>query len=155
MPLPTAAYRLIGRFSVTRFAQVAHPILYRLTGGAGILGRSLGARTILLTTIGRHSGKARTVALYAFPRPSGAWAVIGSRGGSRVIPAWCLNLQARPEVTVRVDEVTVPSRAREAAGDEYEAIFAQAAAVYPGYHLYRRESPIHIPIVVLEPEPEA
>jgi len=153
MPLPTLAYRLIGRFSVTRFAQVVHPILYRRTGGAGILGRSLGARTILLTTIGRRSGKARTVPLYAFPleRPPGAWAVVGSRGGSREIPAWFRNIQDRPGVTVQVDRVVVPSRAREASGEEYEAIFQQAAAVYPGYHLYRRESPVHIPIVVLAP----
>jgi deazaflavin-dependent oxidoreductase (nitroreductase family) len=159
MPLPTLAYRLIGRFSTTRFAQVVHPILYRLTGGAGIFGRSLGARTILLTTTGRRSGKARTVPIYGYPqeRPEGprAWAVIGSRGGSREIPAWFRNIQERPEVTVQVHRVIVPSRAREAVGEEYEAIFAQAAAVYPGYHLYRRESPIHIPIVVLEPELEA
>jgi hypothetical protein len=85
MPLPTLAYRLIGRFSVTGFALVRHPGLYRRTGGAGLLGRSLGARTILLTTTGRRSGR-------------------------------------------------------------------RASAIYPGDHPYRRESPIHIPIVVLEPE---
>lgn len=158
MALPTLAYRLIGRFSTTRFAQVVHPILYRLTGGAWILGRSLGARTILLTTTGRRSGKPRTVPLYAFPvagQPDGvpgSWAVIGSRGGSREIPAWFRNVEIEPRVTVQVDRRIVPSRAREAAGEEYEAIFAQAAAIYPGYRLYRRESPLHIPIVVLEPE---
>ena len=155
MPLPTLAYRLIGRFSVTRFAQVVHPILYRLTGGAGIFGKSLGARTILLTTTGRRSGKARTVPIYGYPqgRAGGrvAWAVIGSRGGSREIPAWFRNIQEHPEVTVQVDRAIIPSLAREAVGEEYEAIFAQAAAIYAGYHLYRRESPIHIPIVVLEP----
>lgn len=155
MPLPTLAYRLIGRFSTTRFARVVHPLLYRLTGGAGILGKSLGARTILLTTTGRRSGKERTVPIYGYPqeRPGRpvAWAVIGSRGGSREIPAWFRNIQEHPEVTVQLDRVTVPSLAREVVGEEYETIFAQAAAIYPGYHLYRRESPIHIPIVVLEP----
>jgi hypothetical protein len=54
-------------------------------------------------------------------------------------------------VTVQVGDVVVPSLAREAIGDEYEAIFEHAAAVFPGYHLYRRESPVHIPIVVLQP----
>jgi deazaflavin-dependent oxidoreductase (nitroreductase family) len=156
MALPTLAYRLIGRFSTTRFAQVVHPILYRLTGGAWILGRSLGARTILLTTTGRRSAKARTVPIYGYPleRPGEplAWAVIGTRGGSRKIPAWFLNITAEPRVIVQVDRQVVPSRAREAAGEEYEAIFAQAAAIYPGYHLYRRETPLHFPIVVLEPE---
>ena len=33
MPLPTVAYRIIGRFSVSRFDRVLHPLLYRWTGG--------------------------------------------------------------------------------------------------------------------------
>ncbi|MEO6060014.1 MAG: hypothetical protein ABIQ05_08600 [Candidatus Limnocylindria bacterium] len=36
-----------------------HPILYRWTGGARLLGRSLGNLTILLTTVGRRSGRPR------------------------------------------------------------------------------------------------
>ena len=35
--------------------------------------------------------------------------------------------------------------------DALLAIFEAAAAIYPGYHLYRANSPVHIPIVVLEP----
>jgi hypothetical protein len=42
---------------------------------------------------------------------------------------------------------------REVAGDEYERIFEVAAWGFPGFRLYRAESPIHIPIVVLEPAP--
>jgi deazaflavin-dependent oxidoreductase (nitroreductase family) len=155
MALPTVAYRLIGRISTSRFDRWLHPVLYRLTGGRGIIGRILGCEMVLLTTTGRRSGRPRTVALFAFrvadtPVP-GSWAVVGSRGGSKVIPAWYRNLEALPAATLQVRSRSTAVRAREAAGDEYERIFEQAARGYPGYRLYRAESPVHIPIVVLEP----
>ena len=150
--LPTLAYRAIGRFSVTRFDQLLHPFLYRLTGG-----RSLGNATLLLTTVGRSSGESRTAALGCFPvgpavgSPAGSWAGIGSRGGSRRIPAWYQNLVAQPTAMVQVGRHRFAARPRELFGPPYEAVFEQAAASYPGYRLYRAEAPHHIPIVVLEP----
>jgi F420H(2)-dependent quinone reductase len=150
--LPDLAYRLIGRFSVTRFDRILHPILYRLAGGRGVTGRVLGADMLLLTTIGRRSGHERTVALFGFRRGSG-WVVIASRGGTRVLPAWYRNLAANRSVRVQVGGVSRAAVARDLEVDEYESAFEQAAAVYPGYRLYRRESPIHIPIVLLEPMP--
>jgi hypothetical protein len=54
-------------------------------------------------------------------------------------------------VRVRSREVAV--RARELAGEEYEAAFEPAARAYPGYRVYRRRSPIHIPVLQLEREP--
>ena len=154
MALPDLAYRLIGRFSVTRFDRFLHPLLYRLAGGRGITGRALGAEMLLLTTRGRRSGELRTVALFAFPR-DGSWVVIGSRGGSKTLPAWYRNLEAERSASIQFGGRTLAVRARDLAGDEYEAAFEQAATAYPGYRLYRRRSPIHIPIVLLEPDSPA
>jgi deazaflavin-dependent oxidoreductase (nitroreductase family) len=153
VPLSAAAYRLIGWFSVTRFDRVVHPILYRWSGGRGILGRILGCEMVLLTTTGRRSGLARTVALFAFAvsEPAGSWAVVGSRGGSGQIPAWFWNLGASPHASLQVHDRTRPVRAREVLGDEYERLFDQAATGYPGYRVYRARAAHHIPIVVLEP----
>jgi len=146
--LPEIAYRLIGRFSVTRFDRALHPVLYRLAGGRGVLGRVLGGEVILVTTTGRRSGRPRTVALFGWREPGG-WAVIASRGGSRTIPSWYRNLAADPDVVVQAGGAKFAARARELAGSDYEAAFERAAAVYPGYRLYRRESPVPIPIVLL------
>lgn len=153
MPLPTLAYRLIGRFSVSRLDRLLHPFLYRRGGGRGILGRALGCEMLLLTSTGRRSGRARTVALFAFPvaEPVGSWAVIGSRGGSGRIPAWYRNLVANPNAGVQLRGRRFAAHAREAFDDEYETIFERAADAYPGYRLYRAESPHRIPVVVLEP----
>lgn len=150
MALPDLAYRLIGRFSATRFDRILHPFLYRRFGGRGILGRTLGAETILVTAPGRRTGRARTVALYGF-RHDGGWIVVASRGGTRQIPAWYRNLAAAPEATVRAGARDVPVRARELKGGGYDVAFELAATAYPGYRLYRREAPHHIPILLLEP----
>ena len=132
--LPDVAYRLIGRFSVTRVDRLLHPLLYRLSGGRGITGRVLGAEMLLLTTTGRRSGRPRSVALFAFRR-DGGWIVVGSRGGTRVLPAWYGNIVATPEATIEVADRTSRVRAVELHGDAYEAAFEQAATGYPGYRL--------------------
>ena len=59
--LPTLAYRLIGRFSTSRLDRWLHPLLYRASGGRGIIGRVLGSEMLLLTTSGRRSGRPRSV----------------------------------------------------------------------------------------------
>jgi len=148
--LPDVAYRVIGRFSVSRFDRALHPVLYRLTGGRWIMGRILGARMILLTTTGRRSGRARTVALFAFPDDDG-WVVIGSRGGSGRVPAWARNLAAEPSARVADGPHRVDVVARALEDDEYEAAFERAAETYPGFRLYRREATHRIPILHLKP----
>lgn len=153
MSLPALAYRLIGRFSVSRVDRTLHPFLYRLTGGRGVLGHVLGCEMLLLTTRGRRTGKPRTVALFAFPvvEPANSWAVIGSRGGSGGIPNWYRNLVAVPDAEIQIRRQRRSVRTREIFDDAYEAVFERAAGVYPGYRLYRAEASHHIPIVVLEP----
>jgi deazaflavin-dependent oxidoreductase (nitroreductase family) len=151
--LPTFAYRLIGRFSTSRFDRWLHPLLYRASGGRGIIGHVLGSEMLLLTTIGCRSGRPRSVVLFGFPAAGSttAWAVIGSRGGSGRVPGWVRNLEADASAVLQVHDRVTPVRARRVDGDEYEAIFDEAASIYPGYRLYRAEARHRIPIVVLEP----
>jgi F420H(2)-dependent quinone reductase len=142
-------YRFVGWAGTNRLTRVLHPILYRWTGGAGILGRSLGHLTILLTTTGRRSGRARTTALWTFPHgPS--LVVVGTNGGSRRTPAWVLNLRAQPAAAITIGREPRAVHAREAAGDEYERLWAQVVAAYPGYEAYRDRAQRPIPLVVLE-----
>jgi deazaflavin-dependent oxidoreductase (nitroreductase family) len=152
VPLPDLAYRMIGRFSVTRFDRLVHPLLYRLTAGRGPLGHIFGADMLLLTTVGRRSGRPRTVALFGFASDAG-WIVIGSSGGRGTIPAWYRNLVADPSVRVQVGDTAVAATAVELSGPAYEAAFELAAAAYPGYRVYRRRATHHIPVVRLVPDP--
>jgi deazaflavin-dependent oxidoreductase (nitroreductase family) len=141
---------IVGHAGTNRLVRWLHPPLYRMTGGAWLLGRSLGNLTVLLTTTGRRSGEPRTTALWAYPDGQ-ALVLVGSHGGGRRIPAWVLNLRVRPDATVQVRREVRRVRAREAAGDEYSRLWRMVVAAYPGYEVYLEWVHRVIPLVVLEP----
>jgi deazaflavin-dependent oxidoreductase (nitroreductase family) len=150
MRLPAPVYRVIGRFSVTRFDRRLHPVLYRLTGGRGFLGHILGCEMILVTSTGARTGKRRTVALFAFP-DGDRWFVIGSRGGSAQVPGWVRNLAADPHGRIQHRRVSWPVVASVASGGERSRLWSIAAAAYPGFDTYAAQTPHEIPVVVLAP----
>jgi F420H(2)-dependent quinone reductase len=141
---------IVGRTGTGRLARWFHPPLYRWTGGAGQVGRSLGNLVVLLTTTGRQSGKPRTTAIWAYPDGE-ALVLVGSNGGKQRTPGWVFNLRARPEATVQRGREISAVRAREAQGDEYERLWALVVAQYPGYAAYQAWAQRVIPLVVLEP----
>lgn len=149
-----AWYRYVGWAGTNRLTRWLHVPLYRLFAGSGILGRSLGNLTIVLTTVGARSGRHRSVPLWAF-RDHEAWVVVASNGGSARLPAWCLNLRANPRASVQNHARVTPVRAREAEGAEYERLWIMVTTAYRGYAAYRRWAGRPIPLVVLEPEPVA
>jgi len=75
------------------------------------------APVLLMTTIGRRSGKARTAPVLHLADDD-RLVVIGSNAGNRRAPAWALNLEANPEADVQVRGARRSVRARVAEGDE-------------------------------------
>jgi deazaflavin-dependent oxidoreductase (nitroreductase family) len=149
--LSRAWFWVVGRFGVSGFTHALHRRLYRATGGAGPLGRSLGNLTILLRTTGARTGKRRETALWAYPDGPNLL-LVASNGGRPRIPGWCRNLRANPEASVQVGREPRAVRAREAEGAEYDRLFALVSAAYPGYLAYREWwAEQRIPLVVLEP----
>jgi F420H(2)-dependent quinone reductase len=125
-----------------------HRRVYRLTGGK-IGGRIGKLPVLLLTTIGRKSGKPRTQPL-AYTRVGDGYAVIASKGGAAQHPLWYLNLRANPLAEVTVGRDTHEVRARDAEGEERERLWRALADLYPGYDRYAQKTSRRIPVVVLE-----
>ncbi|MDP9303390.1 MAG: nitroreductase family deazaflavin-dependent oxidoreductase [Actinomycetota bacterium] len=125
-----------------------HKRVYRLTGGK-IGGRIGKLPVLLLTTIGRKSGKTRTQPL-AYTRVGDGYAVIASKGGAAQHPLWYLNLRANPLAEVTVGRDTRKVRARDADGEERERLWRALADLYPGYDRYAQKTSRRIPVVVLE-----
>ena len=140
---------LVGRTGTSLLARWLHAPLYRWTGGAGALGRSLGNLTVLLTTTGRHSGKTRTIAIWAYP-DGDVLVLVGSYAGRRRTPGWVYNLRTLPDTRVQVLREVLHVRAREADGEEYERLWELVVAAYPGYEAYLEWAHRRIPLVVLE-----
>jgi deazaflavin-dependent oxidoreductase (nitroreductase family) len=126
-----------------------HRRVYRLTGGR--VGGQIGKLPVLLlTTIGRRSGRPRTQPL-AYAQAGDGYAVIASKGGTPRHPLWYLNLRANPLAEVTVGRETRRVRARDAQGEERERLWRALADLYPGYDRYAQKTSRRIPVVVLEP----
>jgi deazaflavin-dependent oxidoreductase (nitroreductase family) len=115
----------------------------KLGGGEGML------PTLLLTTIGRKSGRSLTMPLI-FDRDGDRYVVVASKGGAPEHPAWYLNLLDHPEVQVQVKAERFPARARTASGTERASLWTQMVRLYPPYATYQTRTDRQIPVVVLE-----
>jgi len=126
-----------------------HRLLYRASGGR-LGGRIVGLPVLLLTTTGRRSGSRRTVPL-AYLEDGGRLVLVASCGGSPRHPAWFLNLEASPDVEVRIGAGRKPMRARRATPEERARLWPQVVAAYHGYERYQQRTDREIPLVILSP----
>ncbi|OBF60462.1 nitroreductase [Mycobacterium sp. 852002-51971_SCH5477799-a] len=128
-----------------------HVRRYRETGGeVGYLWN--GVPTLILTTIGRHSGQQRDTALIcaADGDDDNKYVVIASQGGAPAHPQWYLNLVANPRVHVQVKGDRFEATARTAEGPERERLWQLMAEAWPSYDTYQTRTDRVIPVVVLE-----
>lgn len=137
--------------SLVRLLGRLHVRLYRLTGGR-LVGRIVKSPVLLLTTIGRRSGRRRTTPLL-YVRDGEQLAIVASFGGHPTHPVWYLNLTANPEVRVQIGRERFAMTARTANGEERERLWRQFVEMYAGYARYKARTSREIPIVLLERHP--
>ena len=122
---------------------------YRATGGrVGGKFRS-GAPVMLLTTIGRKSGRRLTIPLL-YLRDEGRILTVASKGGMDHHPLWYRNLVANPAVDVQIGAETNAMQAHTASDAEKSALWP-LVAMYPYYATYQARTARNIPVVVLTP----
>ena len=123
---------------------------YRATGGrVGGKFRS-GAPVMLLTTIGRKSGRRLTIPLL-YLRDEGRIVTVASKGGMDHHPLWYRNLVANPAVDVQIGTETSAMQAHTASDAEKSALWPKLVAMYPDYATYQTRTARNIPVVVLTP----
>jgi proline iminopeptidase len=113
-------------------------------GGKGMI------PTLLLTTVGRKSGRVLTLPLI-FGQSGPNYVVVASKGGAPTHPAWYLNLQANPEVQVQVKDKKFTARAHTADAAERAALWPKMVEIYSPYADYQTKTDRQIPIVLLKP----
>jgi len=108
-----------------------------------------GTTALLLTTTGRRSGEERITPLI-YQEHEGNHLVVASKAGADEHPAWFLNLEEKPEVTVQVRGDRFGARARTATADEKPEMWRKMTAAWPDYDEYQTKTDREIPVVVLE-----
>ena len=109
-----------------RLAWLAHRALYRFTGGRRGLWLPKDGKwgTLRLTTVGRRSGQERN-AILGYIEDGENLVTLAMNGWSAPEPAWWLNLENRPDVTVELADGRRSVHAREATGDERDRLWAR------------------------------
>lgn len=125
-----------------------HGVVYRAS--RGLVGGRIQGPVLLLTTVGRKTGRSRTTPLLYLTKKPG-WAVIASYGGDPRHPKWWLNLKANPNASVQIKSAKITVRAREAFGEERDYLWLEFVSMYPGYMGYEQRTNRRFPIAVLEP----
>jgi deazaflavin-dependent oxidoreductase (nitroreductase family) len=127
-------------------------ILYRATDGR-IGGRMAGLKVLLLTSIGRKSGKRRTAPLGYFEH-EGAYVITATNAGSDKHPAWFLNLRDKPDVQVRVQDRDLPAQAEIVTAELRKQLWAKMVHASPQYARYATRTKREIPMILLHPVKE-
>ena len=154
--------RLVWKVSSSRpgawlFAKTLHHIdrlvLWVSRERVTVPGVLAGLPVITLVTTGARTGQRREVPLVGVPSGDQI-AVIGTRFGQPRTPGWYFNLRAEPRAELGYRGRTVPVVAREAEGDEREAVWMRGCEIYAGYQAYaRRIDHRQIHVMILEPAP--
>ena len=113
-----------------------------LGGGKGMI------PTLLLTTVGRKSGRELTLPLI-FGRSGEDYVVVASKGGAPEHPAWYLNLDANSKVKLQVKADKFAAQAHTANAQERARLWPKMVEIYGPYADYQKKTHREIPIVVL------
>ena len=106
-------------------------------------------QSLLLTTIGRKTGKKRLLPLI-YGDTEGGVVVVASKGGAPTHPGWYLTLGDTPEVDVQVKADCFSARARTATGEERARLWDMMVGIWGAYTSYQENTQREIPVVVLE-----
>ena len=123
--------------------------LYRLTGGR-FGGQVQGLQVLLLTTVGRKTGKKRTTPLGYFVEDEN-YVIVASNAGFDTHPAWFHNLRTNPRVIIEVKEQQMEAQAEVAEPKKRITLWERLISLAPGYANYTRKTRREIPIIVLHP----
>ena len=129
-----------------------HRLILRASGGR-LLTSAYGMPAVELTVTGRKSGLPRKTLLTAPIMDANKVVLVASKGGDDRDPEWFRNLQADPQVEVKViatGEVR-RLRARVAEAEEKAAMWPTIVAAHKGYAGYQKRTQRDIPVVVCEP----
>ena len=130
----------------------AHKMLYQLTGGR--VGARMGWIDVaLVETIGRKSGQLRCVPIACYPYRNSI-VISASNSGKESHPAWYLNMQSNPEVTVQMGKDHYQAVAEDVTEEEREALWEKIVELNKHQGEYLEKANRKIPLVWLRRKEE-
>lgn len=148
-PRPYTKFETAMLERVLKVMSRANTWLYRASGGR-FAGGFFGAPVLLLTTVGRKTGRRYTSPLL-YLQDGERLIVVASKGGTAHNPLWYLNLVANPTVEVQIGTRVRPMMARAASAAERAELWPKVVGMYSSYESYQARTERRIPLVILTP----
>ena len=123
--------------------------IYRRSGGKR-LGHVRGNPILLLTTLGRKTGKQRVTPVM-YMQDETNYVIIAANAGARRNPSWFANLQANPQTTIEVDDMTRTVMTHKASKEEKDRLWPRFVEQAPFLEGYRKKTTRDMPIIILQP----
>jgi F420H(2)-dependent quinone reductase len=125
-------------------------LVYRRSGGKR-MGQLRGMPLLLLTTIGRKTGKRRVTPVMHI-RDGDNFVITASNNGRDNQPSWFLNLKIHPMTTIEVDGLARSVTAHQASMEEKGRLWPKLVDCAPFFEGYQKSTKRNIPMVILQPE---
>jgi deazaflavin-dependent oxidoreductase (nitroreductase family) len=109
-----------------------------------------GAPLLLLHHKGAKSGKGYVAPVVYLPK-DGVSYIFASAAGADENPQWYRNLLADPTTEIEVGDETVAVTVTEVKGEDRDRIYAEQAAIMPGFADYEKKTTRVIPVLALTP----
>lgn len=127
-----------------------HVMIYRLSGGR-IGAQMNGHVLLLLTTIGRKSGKKRTIPL-GYLREGDAYMVAANAAGADRHPGWYWNaVRGTQPVRIQIGRQKMVVDVREPKGEARDTLYQRFMEHNNDYIKYQQQTERTIPVLVLTP----
>ena len=128
-----------------------HSLMLRLTGGK-FMGRLVGLDMLLLTTMGRRTGKKRYTPLL-FKKIDDYYYCAGSFGGSHKAPQWYRNILANPNVEILAEGKILNVTAVVLEDHLKAKAWKSLIAIYPDFQKYQDKTDRIIPVIKFQYSP--
>ena len=128
-----------------------HTMVLRITKGK-LMGRLVGLDMLLLTTVGKKTGKKRYTPLL-FKKIDSSYYCVGSFGGSEKAPHWYTNILSNPRVEILAEGKFFPAEAQVLEGKAKIEAWNSLSTLYPNFQKYQSRTKRVIPVIKFEYRP--
>ena len=135
----------VGRWIAKTLAAKVDPAIYKVSGGRFTSTGPLTIPQLTLTTVGRKSGKERTVQL-GYSDDGADVLIVASNFGGTSHPAWSYNLDANPSAKVRLGTETKEVSATRLTDSEKAILWPKIADTIPQMKSYVKRTDRNIKV---------
>ena len=139
-----------GRWIAQTFAARVDPAIYKLTGGRYTSTGPLTIPQLTMTSLGRKSGKERTVQL-GYTEDGDDVLIVASNFGGTNHPAWSYNLDASPAAKIRLGTETREVVATRLTDSEKAILWPKIDQTIPQMKSYVKRTERNIKVYRLSP----